>query len=77
MKFESALQYSTGWVKEAKSNGRVFIEGKRGYNSKPSAKGKFWELRTATTEPPGVTLVDMEMNEELSGKKRSREIKRY
>jgi hypothetical protein len=76
MSFTSAIRYSLGWVKEAKKNGRVIIEGKRGYNGKPSAKGKIWELRTMTTIPPGVMLVDMEMNEKFQGKKRAREQER-
>jgi hypothetical protein len=38
--------------------GGLIIKRKRaGYNGKPLAKGKFWELDTATTKPPGVTLV--------------------
>ena len=55
-----------------KSNGKAIIEGTRGYNGRPSAKGKFWELPTMATKPPGVTLVDMVMNEELSEKTRAK-----
>jgi hypothetical protein len=40
---------------------------------RPSTKGKFWELRTMTTKPPGVKLVDMVMYEELLEKKRARD----
>ncbi len=61
-----------GWLSEVKKNGRAIIEGTRGRNGRPSTKGKFWELRTTATEPPGVTLVDMVMYEELSEKRRAR-----
>jgi hypothetical protein len=67
-----------GWLSEAKSNGRAIIEGKKAGrgptagNGRPSAKGKFWELRTTATKPPGVTLVNMVMCEELSEKMRAR-----
>ena len=44
-----------------KSNGRVIIEGANAWKGRPSAKGKFWELRTTATKPPGVTLVNMVM----------------
>ena len=55
-----------GWVKEVKSNGRVIIEGAMARKGMPSAKGNLWELRTTTTKPPGVSLVDMVMYEEIS-----------
>ncbi len=55
-----------------KSNGRVIIEGANAGKGRPSAKGKFWELRTTATKPPGVMLVDMVMYEELSEKMRAR-----
>jgi hypothetical protein len=54
-----------------KSNGRAIIEGANAGKGRPSAKGKFWELRTTATKPPCVTLVDMVMYEELSEKKRA------
>jgi hypothetical protein len=54
------------------SNGRVIIEGTKAFRGRPLSKGMFWELHTSTTKPPGVTLVDMEMNEELSKKKHAR-----
>ena len=63
MKFISAQKLYIGWVNEAKSNGRAIIEGRRKGNGRPSAKGKFWELRIMTTQPPGVTLVNMVMYE--------------
>ena len=64
-----------GWVKEAKSNGRAIIEGAIAMKGRPLAKGKFWEVRTMTTKPTGVMLVNMEMYEELSEKKRATEDK--
>ena len=72
MSFETSRRHSGGWVKEAKSNKRAIIEGANARNGRPSAKGKFWELRTKTTKPPGVTLVDMVLYEELSEKNRAR-----
>jgi hypothetical protein len=39
---------------------------------RPSAKGKFWELRTTATKPPGVTLVDMVIYKELIEKSYAR-----
>ena len=55
-----------------KSNGRTIIEGANAGKGRPLAKGKFWELRTTATIPPGVMLVDMMMYEELSEKTRAR-----
>ena len=75
MTFETVQRHSGGWVKEAKSNGRAIIAGKAARRrakegkGRPSAKGKFWELHTTATKPPGVTLVDMVMYEELTEKK--------
>jgi hypothetical protein len=70
----TAQRHSGGWVKKAKSNGRAIIQGADAGKGRPSAKGKFWALRKATTAPPGVTLVDMVMYEELSKKKRARDL---
>jgi hypothetical protein len=61
---------TNGWLKEAKSNGKAIIKGGKAMKGRPLAKGKFWELRTMTTKPPGATLVDMVMYEELSEKMR-------
>ena len=72
MKFATARIKTVGWLSEVKSNGRAIIEGANAGKGRPSAKGKFWELRTTATKPPGVTLVDMVMYEELSEKKRAR-----
>ena len=54
---------------------RAIIEGKGANKGRPSAKGKFWELRTTTTKPPGVTLVDIVLYEELSENNRARDDK--
>ena len=75
MSFDNAKKKTNGWVKEAKSNGRVIIEGANARKGRPSAKGKFWELRIMATKPPDVTLVDMVMFKELSKKKRARDDK--
>jgi hypothetical protein len=56
------------WLSEVESNGRVIIEGANAWKGRPSAKGKFWELRTTATKPPGVTLVDMVIYKELMEK---------
>jgi hypothetical protein len=42
-----------------------------GRQGKPLAKGKFWELSTAATKPPGVTLVDGEMYKEITEPRRN------
>ena len=68
MACKSAERHLGGWLSEVKSNGRAIIEGTRGFNGRPSAKGKFWELRTTATKPPGVTLVDMVIYKELMEK---------
>jgi hypothetical protein len=73
MSFANTKRYAKGWVKEAKSNGRVIIEGANAWKGRPSAKGKLWELRIMATKPPDVTLVDMVMFKELSKKKRARD----
>jgi hypothetical protein len=52
-----------------KINGSIIIKGSGGYRGRPLAKGKFWEIHTTTTtttKPPGVSLVDMVMYEEIS-----------
>jgi hypothetical protein len=72
MACKSAEIYLGGWLSEVKSNGRAIIEGTRGFNGRPSAKGKFWELCTMVTKPPGVMLVDMVMYKELTEKRRER-----
>ena len=72
MACSSAGKYLSEWLSEVKSNGRVIIEGANAWKGRPSAKGKFWELRTTATKPPGVTLVNMVMCEELSEKTRAR-----
>ena len=68
MSFKNAQIKTGGWLSEMKSNGRVIIEGANAGKGRPSAKGKFWELRTTATKPPGVMLVDMVMYEELTEK---------
>ena len=68
MTYGSARRKTNGWIKQAKSNGKAIIEGGQATKGRPSAKGKLWELRTMTTKPPGVTLVDMVKYEELSEK---------
>ncbi len=77
MSFDTARKFLGGWVKEAKSNRRAIIEGLNANKGRPSAKGKFWELRTTATKPPGVTLVDMVMYKELSEKSRARHDRCY
>ena len=71
MTCSSAANHSVGWLSEVKSNGRVIIEGVKAFKGRPSAKGKFWELRTTATKPPDVTLVDMVMSKVLSEKSRA------
>jgi hypothetical protein len=73
MSFYTARKNTNGWVKEAKSNGRVIIEGANARKGRPSAKGKFWELRILATKPPDVTLVDMVMYKELSEESRAKQ----
>jgi hypothetical protein len=41
MACKSAERHLGGWLSEVKSNGRAIIEGTRGFNGRPSAKGKF------------------------------------
>ena len=77
MACSSAGKYLGGWLSEVKSNGRAIIEGTRGFNGRPSAKGKFWELRTKATKPPGVPLVDMVIYKELLVKSRARNDRYY
>jgi hypothetical protein len=60
-------------ISEVKSNGRAIIEGAKASKGRPSAKGKFWELRTKATKPPGVTLVDMVIYKELMEKSNARQ----
>jgi hypothetical protein len=72
MACSSAGKYLSGWLSEVKSNGRVIIEGANTSKGRPSAKGKFWELRTTATKPPGVTLVDMVIYKELMEKSHER-----
>ena len=55
MSFEFTRSDFSGWLMEAKSNGRVIIEGTGGYRGRPLAKGKFWEPHTSKTKPPGAT----------------------
>ena len=52
---------------------RVIIEGANARKGRPSAKGKFWELRILATKPPDVTLVDMVMYKELSEESRAKQ----
>jgi hypothetical protein len=61
MTYATAQSNSGGWVKEGKSNRRVITEGAKARKVRPLAKGKFRELHTVTTRPPGVMLVDMEV----------------
>jgi hypothetical protein len=77
MTFDNARKNTNVWVKEAKSNGRVIIEGTRASKGRPSAKGKFWELRIMATKPPDVTLVDMVIYKELSAKSCARNDRYY
>ena len=77
MSFDNARKNTNVRVKEAKSNGRVIIEGTRASKGRPSAKGKFWELRIMATKPPDVTLVDMVIYKELSAKSRARNDRYY
>jgi len=72
MACKSAANHLSGWLSEVKSNGRVIIEGAQASKGRPSAKGKFWELRTTATKPPGVTLVDMVIYKELIEKSYAR-----
>ena len=79
MLFVTARKKTRGCLSEVKSNGRVIIEGANAWKGRPSAKGKFWELRTTATKPPGVTLVNMVMYKELLEKlrvKQDRYVKR-
>jgi hypothetical protein len=76
MTFDTAVHDFGGWAKEAKSNGRVIIEGKRASEDRASAKGKFWELRASTTKLTGVKQVDMEMYEEFTKNSRATSLKR-
>lgn len=73
MTYATTQSNSGGWVKEAKSNRRVIIEGAKARKGRPSSKGTISELRTMTTRQPGVALVDMEMYNEISEKRRVRE----
>jgi hypothetical protein len=81
MAYKSAEQHFGGWLSEVKRNGRVIIEGANVWkgrpSGRPSAKGKFWELRTKATKPPGVTLVNMVMYKELTEKLRARNDRYY
>jgi hypothetical protein len=77
MAWRTAERYSSGWLSEVKSNGSVIIEGSKASKGRPSAKGKFWELCTTATKPPGVTLVDMVMYRESTEKSRERTDKYY
>jgi len=72
MACRSAEQHFGGWLSEVKSNGSAIIEGLNAGKGRQSAKGKFWELRTTATKPPGVTLVNMVMYKELTEKSRAR-----
>ena len=73
MACSSAGKYLSEWLSEVKSNGRVIIEGTRASKGRPSAKGKFWELHTTATKPPGVRLVDMVIYKELMEKSYARQ----
>jgi hypothetical protein len=77
MAYISAERHFGGWLSEVKINGRVIIEGANAWKGRPSEKGKFWELRTTATNPPGVTLVNMVMYKELTEKSRARNDRYY